>query len=316
MEYKYITDEFDDSQNIQMDPSRLDQSQWSAFIQDEINFLPDLLTFVAGTKFEHNEFTGLEIQPSIRTLYTPDTSYSIWGAISRAVRVPSRLELHGQTSDWLDLPAINPDELVEVTTQGNSNLESEELTAFELGLRLKPTPHLWLDTTIFYNDYNNLIGLELDDNDPSDGRIDLGYANNRSGQAYGLESALDWKISANWLLGASYTYLHTLIDENKVADSDISELLSQGSNPRNLFSIRSYLDITPQIDFDVWLRFVGRLPERDIDGYTVMDTRLAWQFNKRIELSLVGQNLLESGHSEFSTLEVERSIYGKIDWKF
>ncbi|MGD9247309.1 MAG: TonB-dependent receptor, partial [Desulfobacteraceae bacterium] len=153
-------------------------------------------------------------------------------------------------------------------------------------------------------------------NDPSDGRIDLGYANNRSGQAYGLESALDWKISANWLLGASYTYLHTLIDENKVADSDISELLSQGSNPRNLFSIRSYLDITPQIDFDVWLRFVGRLPERDIDGYTVMDTRLAWQFNKRIELSLVGQNLLESGHSEFSTLEVERSIYGKIDWKF
>ncbi|MGD9222002.1 MAG: TonB-dependent receptor, partial [Desulfobacteraceae bacterium] len=316
MEYKYITDEFDDSQNIQMDPSRLDQSQWSAFIQDEINFLPDLLTFVAGTKFEHNEFTGLEIQPSIRTLYTPDTSYSIWGAISRAVRVPSRLELHGQTSDWLDLPAINPDELVEVTTQGNSNLESEELTAFELGLRLKPTPHLWLDTTIFYNDYNNLIGLELDDNDPSDGRIDLGYANNRSGQAYGLESALDWKISANWLLGASYTYLRTLIDENKVADSDISELLSQGSNPRNLFSIRSYLDITPQIDFDVWLRFVGRLPERDIDGYTVMDTRLAWQFNKRIELSLVGQNLLESGHSEFSTLEVERSIYGKIDWKF
>ena len=154
------------------------------------------------------------------------------------------------------------------------------------------------------------------DNDPLDDRIDLGYANNRSGQTYGLESALDWKITGTWLLGASYTYLHALIDKNKIADPNITELLAQGSNPRNLFSISSNLDITPQIDFDVWLRFVGRLPERDIDGYTVMDTRLAWRPNKNIELSLVAQNLLESGHSEFSTLEVERSIYGKIDWKF
>ncbi len=316
VEYKYISDEFDDSPNIQMDPSTLDQSQWSAFIQDEIKILPDLLTFVAGAKFEHNEFTGVEIQPSIRALYTPDAHYSIWAAISRAVRVPSRLELHGRTSDQLDLPSIDPNALVEVTTRGNRNLQSEELTAFELGLRLKPTPRLWLDTTLFFNDYINLIGLELADNDPLDDRIDLGYANNRSGQTYGLESALDWKITGTWLLGASYTYLHALIDKNKIADPNITELLAQGSNPRNLFSISSNLDITPQIDFDVWLRFVGRLPERDIDGYTVMDTRLAWRPNKNIELSLVAQNLLESGHSEFSTLEVERSIYGKIDWKF
>ncbi len=316
VEYTFISDEFDDSPNIQMDPSTLNQSQWSAFIQDEIKIIPDLVTFIAGSKFEHNEFTGLEIQPSIRVLYTPDSYYSLWSAISRAVRVPSRLELHGRTSDLVDLPAIDPNAPVEVTTRGNRSLDSEDLTAFEIGLRLKPTPRLWLDTTVFYNDYRSLIGLELDDNDPNDGRIDLGYDNNRTGQAYGLEAVVDWKATGSWLLGASYTYLHALIDRNKVADPNITELLSQGSNPRHLFSVRSYLDITPQVDFDVWFRFVGRLPERDIDGYTVMDTRVAWRPKTNIELSLVAQNLLESGHSEFSTLEVERSIYGKIDWKF
>lgn len=316
IEYTHISDEFDDSPNLRMDPSELDQDQWSMFIQDEIRFIPDLLTFIAGSKFEHNEFTGLEIQPSIRALYTPDERLSIWAALSRAVRVPSRLELHGHTSDQVDLPAVNPAAPVEVTTHGNRNLQSEDLTALELGARLKPTPNIWLDTTFFLNDYKELIGLELADNDPNDDHIDLGYANNRSGQSYGVEVAADWKVAGPWILGASYTYLHTLIEGTKVSDPQIANLISQDSNPRHLFSVRSYLDVTPNIDFDLWFRFVSRLPERDIDGYTVMDARVGWQYNPDLELSLVGQNLLESGHSEFSSLEVERSIYVKIDWKF
>ncbi len=316
LEYKYISDKFDDSQNVQMEPSQLDQSQWSAFIQDNIRILPDLLTFIAGSKFEYNEFTGLEIQPSIRALYSPSERFSIWAAVSRAVRVPSRLELHGRINDLIDLPAVSPDAPVEVTTRGNSALESEELTAFELGVRLKPRPAIWIDTTLFFNDYHNLIGLELSDSDPAGGHYALGYANNTSGQAYGLEMALDWKVTGNWLLGASYTYLHTMIEENKVEDPNIAPLISRDSNPRHLFSIRSYLDITADIDFDLWFRYVGRLPEREIDSYTVLDTRLAWRPHPEVELSLVGQNLLESGHSEFSSLEVVRSIYGKIDWKF
>jgi iron complex outermembrane receptor protein len=315
-EYKFISDEFDDNANIQMHPTKLDQNQWSAFIQDEVKILPDRLTFIAGSKFDYNEFTGIEIQPSIRALYTPDKRYSIWAAISRAVRVPSRLELHGGTSDLVNVPEIDPDDPVEVTTHGNSDLESEELTSYELGVRLTTPLRLRFDATLFYNDYRDLIGLELDDNDPDDDRIDLGCANNRSGHAYGFELALDWKVYSNWMLGGSYSYLNTMIDENKVEDPYIAALIAQDSNPRHLFSVRSYLDITPQIDFDVWLRYVSRLPERDIDGYMVMDARIAWRLSADLELSLVGQNLLESGHSEFSSLEVERSIYAKIDWKF
>jgi iron complex outermembrane receptor protein len=315
-EYKFISDQFDESANIQMDPSQLDQNQWSAFIQDEIKIIPDRLTFIAGSKFDHNEFTELEVQPSIKALYTPDKRYSVWAAISRAVRMPSRLELHGRTSDRLELPDIDPDAPVEITTHGNRDLESVELTAYELGVRLTAPMRMRFDTTLFYNHYHDLIGLELDDDDPDDTRIDLGYANNRSGRAYGFEVALDWKIHSIWMLSGSYSYLRTIIEENKVEDPSIAALISQGSNPRHLFSARSYLDITPQIDFDFWFRYVSRLPERDIDGYMVMDTRIAYRLDANLELSLVGQNLLESGHSEFSSLEVERSIYVKIDWQF
>ena len=316
LEYKLISDEFDDSTNIAMTPSNLDQNQWSIFLQDEIKIKPELLTFIAGSKFEYNEFTGLEIQPSLRALYNPYQRISLWAAVSRAVRVPSRLELHGRISDMVALTKDEPLEISEITTQGNSGLEAESLIAYEVGMRLKPNSDIWLDTTLFYNDYDELIGLRLIDSDLDSNRYDLEYQNYSSGQAYGFEMVVDWKATEKWLLGASYTYLHTLIKENTISDEKLSASMSQGSNPRHSFSIRSNLDISPQVDFDLWFRYVGRLPERNIDSYTVLDARLAWQPRSYIELSIVGQNLLESGHAEFSTLEIERSIYGKIDWKF
>jgi iron complex outermembrane recepter protein len=216
----------------------------------------------------------------------------------------------------VELPDVNPSAPVEVVTHGNTDLEPESLIAYELGMRLKPKPSVWLDTALFYNYYEDLIGLELISSDLANNRYNLGYGNNTSGQAYGLEAALDWKATADWLLGASYTYLHSLIKENRVQDPTLAALIAKGSNPRHTFSIRSFLNVTPDIDCDLWFRYVGRLPERNIDSYTVLDARLAWRVRPDVELSLVGQNLLESGHSEFSSLEIERSIYGKIDWKF
>lgn len=316
LQYRFISDGFRNSPNFTMDPQDLNQNLWSAFIQDQIRLAPDLLTLTLGSKFEHNEFTGLEIQPSLRLMYTPYQRLSLWAAVSRAVRIPSRLELHGRTSDQLLLPAVQPDVPVLVNTQGNADLDSEKLIAYEFGLRLNPARSLWFDVALFYNDYDELIGLEQISAAPPNGPYDLAYANNATGRAYGMEVAADWQVMLNWILGASYTYLNTQIDKNLVVDPNIAEIVSKGSNPRNLFTIRSNLDVTPQIDFDIWLRFVGSLPERDIDRYTVVDARLAWRPFPKLELALVGQNLLEEGHAEFSTLEVQRSVYAKIDWHF
>lgn len=314
LQYRFISDEFRNSPNFTMDPLDLNQSLWSAFIQDQIQLAPELLTLTVGSKFEHNEFTGLEIQPSLRLMFTPYRQLSLWTAASKAIRVPSRLELHGGTSDQLLLPAVDPNVPVVVNAQGNADLDSEKLTAYELGLRLMPTPSLWFDVALFYNDYDDLIGLEQISGTPP--TYVLAYANNATGRAYGAEFAADWQVMPNWRLEGAYTYLDTQIDKNLVADPNIAELLSKGVNPRNVFSIRSYLNVTPQIDFDASLRFVGSLPERNIDSYTVVDARLAWRPFPKLELSLVGQNLLEEGHAEFSTLEVRRSVYGKIDWHF
>ena len=44
---------------------------YSAFIQDEIKLITDQLWLTLGTKYEHNDFTGNEWQPSARMLWKP-----------------------------------------------------------------------------------------------------------------------------------------------------------------------------------------------------------------------------------------------------
>lgn len=72
-------------------PPTLDQDLLSAFIQDEIR-LHDAFTLTVGTKFEHNDYTGTEFEPSIRLQWTGSPEHTVWGAISRAIRAPSRID--------------------------------------------------------------------------------------------------------------------------------------------------------------------------------------------------------------------------------
>lgn len=58
--------------------------------KDEITLVEDYLSVTVGTKFEHHEYTGLEVQPSVRTVWTPNERQPIWAAVSRAVKTPSR----------------------------------------------------------------------------------------------------------------------------------------------------------------------------------------------------------------------------------
>ena len=67
--------------------------------------------------------------------------------------------------------------------------------------------------------------------------------------------------------------------------------------------------------------YVSTLSHLGIPSYTRLDTRLGWRLGEFVELSLVGQNLLRARHAEFfdSTVhgtEIERSVFGKVTWRF
>ena len=52
-----------------------------------------------------------------------------------------------------------------------------------------------------------------------------------------------------------------------------------------------------------------------------MDLRLGWRPSQFFEAAVVGQNLLDSHHYEFFSLdslatEVDRGVYGMITWRY
>jgi iron complex outermembrane receptor protein len=303
LEYKYITDEFANTDTVRLDPRNKDQHFISTFVQDDFILTPERITLTLGSKFEHNQMTGLEIQPSLRMRYTPNHIHSFWAAISRAIRVPSRIEFDGTESKQLESPT---GEDVEGILYGNDQLTSEKLVAFELGHSWQPSNRIWFNTALFYNDYNDLIGIKQISASPP--QYELSYENNKNGRSYGLEIASDWQVNDSILLNFSYTYLHNDINQSKwFADSGA---------PRNMISVRSLWDLTSKFDFDLWLRYVDNVPEKKVSSYTTLDTRLAYRVTDKLEFAIVGQNLFEDGHQEFSELEVDRSIYAKIDWQF
>jgi len=50
---------------------------FSAFVQDQITLVEDTLSLTLGSKFEHNDHTGFEVQPTARFLWTPGKHFEI-----------------------------------------------------------------------------------------------------------------------------------------------------------------------------------------------------------------------------------------------
>ncbi len=296
---------------------------FSAFVQDEFQLLPDKLTATAGVKWEHNDFTGFEVQPSARAAWKPTKTQTVWTAISRAVRTPSALEAGDLFLMEIGPPAPGPDGGWYVpTVVGNGNPESEVVWSYELGWRWQANPRIGFDLATFYNRYSKLMGF------PSMptfvpgvpfGRAELPFVNAAENDTYGGEATLTATPMAGWRLSLSHA----------VFTAEVDGLPSGGQfDPKRQSILRSSHEFGGRVSLDLQLRHVGGFAflgfpaNGTIASYLEADVRLAFRPGENMELSLVGQNLLDDHHPEQPAAiyalssEVPRRIHGKITWRF
>ena len=332
LEYRHIFDDITNPSNIVYNPDSRDYKLFSAFVQDDITLIKDKFKVIVGSKFEHNDFTGFEFQPNGRFIWTPRERHSIWGAISRAVRTPNRSE---HDFDPLYSTHVPPNALFPgapdalFTVVGDKDFDSEELLAYELGYRFLPTDKISIDIAAFYNDYDKLLTFELGPPTLSGTAEDpflvlpaVVDGDHLTGEAFGLETTFRFNPYPWWKLQASHTFLK--MHHRATNSADINPDRFQRTAAENQLYFRSSMDIGRNLDWDTTFRFVDDVPEWDIDYYLEMDMRLAWRPMKNVELSIVGQNLLDNRHPEnadvtgFATpvTEVPRSIYGKVTLRF
>jgi iron complex outermembrane receptor protein len=320
-------DNIDNSASLVFTPTRRTDHLVSGFIQDQITLIQDRLTLTLGSKFEHNSYSGFEAQPNARLLYSPNDWNRVWAAVSRAVRTPARFERDVQVNA---AAFPGPGGLTTlVQTAGNSDFSSEDLLAFELGYRVQPVEWLSVDLAGFYTIYDNLRTSEPGTPTLAAGASHphivqpFGFDNRMSGNTYGLEISSTWRPVSFWRLHLNYSYLKIELHPDATS---VEKTQDQRRSPRHQVQARSILDLPWHLQFDASAFFVDRLPKLEpaVPSYLRLDLRLGWRPTKTFDLSLVGQNLLDNRHPEWSGIfgvpvkptEVQRSGYVQATWRF
>jgi iron complex outermembrane receptor protein len=276
----------------------------TAFVQDQVELSPDRAYLIGGVKVGANAYTGLDVQPTVRARFHPNARQMVWGAVSRAVRLPTRLDT--------DLRLVTPDGAVFLT--GNEDFASESVVAYEAGWRARLTGRLTTDVTVFTNRYDSLRSQEL--HAVPTPRVVL--ENRLNARSSGVEAAATMQPSARWRLHGSYAWLTKSLSFD-AGSTDTTGGRSEANDPTHLASIRSQLDLPRRVALDAVFRYVGARPAPAVPEYSELDVRLGWQVRPHWELSLVGENLLHDRHQEFTftpVIEFRRGVFLRSIWEF
>ncbi len=156
--YRHNTLKETSSFGLTWTPDRVDLHLFEAFLQDDLTLQPDRWHLILGSKVEHNNFTGFELQPSVRLLWTPREDEAAWAAISRATRTPSMFDRTHRMNVAVFQPPESPP--IWVSIFGNADIQEEKLLAYEIGYRFAPLRSLSFDVAAFYNVYRDLHDLD------------------------------------------------------------------------------------------------------------------------------------------------------------
>jgi iron complex outermembrane recepter protein len=293
---------------------------YSAFVQDELK-LSRTVSLTAGTKWEHNDITGCEFQPSAQVVWTPGAKQTLWISAARALREPSSVDV-GLYNQLAVVPA-GPTFGV-VLGLGNPNIKSEELRDFEAGYRAMLSKRTSFDIAVFDSYYRNLESVDAEapylasQNGVPYLVLPYLFVNGGRVHTYGGEIFGNWNVTEHWRISPGYSFFHMGSPEGA---SSLNP--PPGVAPDQQFQIRSLMDLPRRIQWDTTLEYVGMLAEGNIPAYARLDSRLGWRSGESVEWSIVGQNLLSPRHAEFADLYyplnhtlVERAVFGKVTFRF
>ena len=298
--YRHASDRVQNSRALAFLPGDKTLQWANVFVQDEIELSPGL-ELTLGAKAESNTYTGWDFLPGARLAWKPAPGQLVWGALSRAVRAPSRLDRE------LFIPGVAPFLLA-----GGPNFHSEISNVIEAGYRAQPSGSWSYSVTAFYHDYDRLRSFE-----PAPGGV-LVIDNKIEGTTHGLEAWTTYQVSNAVRVSGGLLLLkeHLRLKPDSRDPNGVSAL---GNDPDHQWLLRASVDLSPRHDFDVMVRHVGALPNPTVPSYTAVDARLGWRVSRDFDVSLTLQNLFDPPHPEFGApatrSEYERAFFVKLQWR-
>jgi iron complex outermembrane receptor protein len=321
------TQELDEGLFVRFLPQQLDQNLYSGFLQDQIMLAPDM-SLIVGSKLEHNDYTGFEIEPNVRWQWNVQPQELLWAAVSRAVRTPSRYDRDLLVPTGLT-NAPPPYVFPTAYLSGNDQFISETLIAYELGYRAVFGPQWSGSLSTFFNDYDHLRSTTATTTTADyPFPFPIYFQNNLEGTTEGLELSSTYEPVERWHVHIGYDLLveHLHVRPGQV---DTTNALNETADPKGQAFLRSSIDLPRGIAFNAALRWVDAFHMGDgptggpaigvVPSYWQLDSRLAWQATRHLTLSVVGQNLIHEYHVEYgypsaAREQIARSISARFTW--
>lgn len=343
--YRYISDDLSASDVVFYRPQSRKISNFNVFIQDNITLIPDTLDFTAGVKYEHNGYSGSQAQPSGRLMWKINEEQRAWAAVSHATRSAvrtdqnlninfARFQFPGSCNAPVFFPPGQPLQNCEFRITGIPQFGSEKEDSFELGYRFTPSRDWSVDLTGFYNRYSDLTTKETGSVFLSDGQNGTfyrpySYGQYGSAETLGAEASANWQVTRDWRLSANYSYLRTFMHKSPRSNDTDVEFNREEHDAQNMAGLRSLFNLTDKVELDGTVYYmdsrpyeVSAMPGVHPSSYFRVDARIGWSPVPRLQLDLIGQNLIDNRHLEYVDAqgvipsEIPRSVFARAQWQF
>ncbi|HEX6643326.1 MAG TPA: TonB-dependent receptor [Gemmatimonadales bacterium] len=315
--YRLVSDELQELFGVALVPAARTTYLLTAFVQDEIDLVPDQVIATLGAKVERNDFTGLELQPSARLRWSPEPRHTLWSSVSRAVRIPSRLDTDIRFVTGV-LPT-SPRTVIRI--EGNEDFNSETSVSAEAGYRGELSPRFSVDLAAFYSWYDRLRTVHplapVSENDLTVQPLTLG--NDASARTWGGTLALNWQPASRLLVRGSYTRLEMRVAMDPDAAPGATPGIDPGANPEHMASLALYATLPHDLEMHLIGRYIGDLSSPLVDEYVEAGARFGWRISPNFSVGVRGENLLHDRHAEFPAApqrEMPRRAELHAEWRF
>ena len=301
-------------------PHQINNYVYSLFAQDTFQIVPNKLSFAVGTKLENNNYSGWGLEPSARLLWTPAQHVTLWGAVSRALRTPGRVDRDVSVIGYI--PGHNPQIFDQIL--GNPDFQPEVLIGWEGGYRELLARRFYIDIAAFHNQHDNVesygaLGLSAPTVPYPHLLLTEQFNNGLRGVSNGVEIAPDWK-PFNWLdLRGNYSHLNISLHSKPGFNQASYAAMYEGSSPEHQVSVQAVFALRDGFEIVPDYRFVSALPAQNIPHYNTADLTVTYNLKEHLALSATGRNLLQPHHQEFTgnnsnVVGIRRTVFAAVNW--
>ena len=288
LEYKGAVVDIPPTEDYQVVPVHSDRKLGAIFAEDDFALVPDRLHFIVGVRTSYDTASHLQVQPTGRMLWTPRHNLTSWASVSRAVHTPSVVEL-GFAATLAAVPLQPPlFGLVQMTSDAAARPESA--LSYEAGQRVQVSRTLSFDASAFYTVHQHLLGQESfapyfvppNGADMAHLVFPILQTNVRYGASEGYELSATWSANARWrwTAGSDWLRVHTHAYPGVNATDTVTD---GGTSPHVQYQVRSSLDLTKKVQFDLAVYYVSALPEVNVPSHFRLDARLGWRPMERLD---------------------------------